>query len=75
MCMLHEHKSNSSVCAVCFEPLRLIRTSEVHVFSPHSWKQKCTDGELSSEELDELSLVDHNEIMGRITLKQKVTPC
>ncbi|XP_049341784.1 rap guanine nucleotide exchange factor 1 isoform X3 [Astyanax mexicanus] len=36
-----------------------------------SWKQKCADSELSSEELDELSLVDHDEIMARITLKQE----
>ncbi|XP_058245871.1 rap guanine nucleotide exchange factor 1 isoform X4 [Hemibagrus wyckioides] len=36
-----------------------------------SWKQKCADSDLSSEELDELSLVDHNEIMARITLKQE----
>uniref|UniRef100_A0A3B1KBI6 CRK SH3-binding GNRP n=1 Tax=Astyanax mexicanus TaxID=7994 RepID=A0A3B1KBI6_ASTMX len=33
--------------------------------------QKCADSELSSEELDELSLVDHDEIMARITLKQE----
>uniref|UniRef100_A0A3B1K5S5 Rap guanine nucleotide exchange factor 1 n=1 Tax=Astyanax mexicanus TaxID=7994 RepID=A0A3B1K5S5_ASTMX len=31
----------------------------------------CADSELSSEELDELSLVDHDEIMARITLKQE----
>ncbi|XP_017324225.1 rap guanine nucleotide exchange factor 1 isoform X4 [Ictalurus punctatus] len=36
-----------------------------------SWKQKCADSDLSSEELDELSLVDHNEIMAHITLKQE----
>ncbi|KAM9475372.1 rap guanine nucleotide exchange factor 1 isoform 1-T1 [Clarias gariepinus] len=36
-----------------------------------SWKQKCADSDLSSEELDELSLVDHKEIMARITLKQE----
>ncbi|XP_036435288.1 rap guanine nucleotide exchange factor 1 isoform X2 [Colossoma macropomum] len=36
-----------------------------------SWKQKCADSDLSSEELDELSLVDHDEIMARITLKQE----
>ncbi|XP_026988945.2 rap guanine nucleotide exchange factor 1 isoform X3 [Tachysurus fulvidraco] len=36
-----------------------------------SWQQKCADSDLSSEELDELSLVDHNEIMARITLKQE----
>ncbi|XP_034162749.2 rap guanine nucleotide exchange factor 1 isoform X3 [Pangasianodon hypophthalmus] len=36
-----------------------------------SWKQKCAESDLSSEELDELSLVDHDEIMARITLKQE----
>ncbi|KAK2841329.1 hypothetical protein Q7C36_012908 [Tachysurus vachellii] len=36
-----------------------------------SWQQKCADSDLSSEELDELSLVDHHEIMARITLKQE----
>ncbi|XP_046727501.1 rap guanine nucleotide exchange factor 1 isoform X1 [Silurus meridionalis] len=36
-----------------------------------SWKQKCVESDLSTEELDELSLVDHNEIMSRITLKQE----
>uniref|UniRef100_A0A3B4D3Z4 CRK SH3-binding GNRP n=2 Tax=Pygocentrus nattereri TaxID=42514 RepID=A0A3B4D3Z4_PYGNA len=36
-----------------------------------SWKQKCADSDLSSEELNELSLVDHTEIMARITLKQE----
>ncbi|KAI5610377.1 rap guanine nucleotide exchange factor 1 isoform X4, partial [Silurus asotus] len=36
-----------------------------------NWKQKCVESDLSSEELDELSLVDHNEIMSRITLKQE----
>ncbi|XP_062855171.1 rap guanine nucleotide exchange factor 1 isoform X2 [Trichomycterus rosablanca] len=37
-----------------------------------SWKQRCTDSDLSSEELDELSLLDHSEIMSRITLKREV---
>ncbi|XP_066499817.1 rap guanine nucleotide exchange factor 1 isoform X1 [Hoplias malabaricus] len=36
-----------------------------------SWKQKSADTDLSSEELNELSLVDHSEIMARITLKQE----
>lgn len=36
-----------------------------------SWKQKCADSDLSSEELDELSFVDHHEIMARITLKRE----
>ncbi|XP_026865765.2 rap guanine nucleotide exchange factor 1 isoform X2 [Electrophorus electricus] len=36
-----------------------------------SWTQKCVDSGLSSEELDELSLVDHDEIMAHITLKQE----
>ncbi|XP_067250610.1 rap guanine nucleotide exchange factor 1 isoform X2 [Chanodichthys erythropterus] len=35
------------------------------------WKQKCVDSELTSEELDELSLMDHDEIMSRLTLKQE----
>ncbi|XP_056319968.1 rap guanine nucleotide exchange factor 1 isoform X3 [Danio aesculapii] len=34
------------------------------------WKQKC-DSELTSEEVDELCLIDHDEIMSRITLKQE----
>lgn len=39
-----------------------------------SWKQKCVDSELTSEELDELTLMDHDEIMSRLTLKQEVKP-
>ncbi|XP_051524565.1 rap guanine nucleotide exchange factor 1-like isoform X1 [Myxocyprinus asiaticus] len=35
------------------------------------WKQKCADSELTSEEVDELSLIDHDEIMSHITLKQE----
>ncbi|XP_077080315.1 rap guanine nucleotide exchange factor 1 isoform X3 [Siphateles boraxobius] len=35
------------------------------------WKQKCVDSELTSEEVDELSLIDHDEIMSRLTLKQE----
>ncbi|XP_067270368.1 rap guanine nucleotide exchange factor 1 isoform X4 [Pseudorasbora parva] len=35
------------------------------------WKQKCVDSELTSEEVDELSLIDHEEIMSRLTLKQE----
>ncbi|XP_051758813.1 rap guanine nucleotide exchange factor 1 isoform X3 [Ctenopharyngodon idella] len=35
------------------------------------WKQKCVDSELTSEELDELTLMDHDEIMSRLTLKQE----
>uniref|UniRef100_A0A4W4H727 CRK SH3-binding GNRP n=1 Tax=Electrophorus electricus TaxID=8005 RepID=A0A4W4H727_ELEEL len=42
-----------------------------HSASPSSWTQKCVDSGLSSEELDELSLVDHDEIMAHITLKQE----
>lgn len=38
----------------------------------HSWKQKCVESELTSEEVDELSLMDHDEIMSRLTLKQEV---
>ncbi len=37
-----------------------------------SWKQKCVDSELTSEEVDELYLIDHDEIMSRLTLKQEV---
>uniref|UniRef100_A0A8C2A740 CRK SH3-binding GNRP n=1 Tax=Cyprinus carpio TaxID=7962 RepID=A0A8C2A740_CYPCA len=36
-----------------------------------SWKQKCVDSELTSEEVDELYLIDHDEIMSRLTLKQE----
>ncbi|XP_026125265.1 rap guanine nucleotide exchange factor 1-like isoform X2 [Carassius auratus] len=35
------------------------------------WKQKCVDSELTSEEVDELCLIDHDEIMSRLTLKQE----
>ncbi|XP_051950627.1 rap guanine nucleotide exchange factor 1 isoform X2 [Xyrauchen texanus] len=35
------------------------------------WKQKCADSELTSEQVDELSLIDHEEIMSHITLKQE----
>ncbi|XP_056629430.1 rap guanine nucleotide exchange factor 1 isoform X1 [Triplophysa dalaica] len=35
------------------------------------WKQKCVESEMSSEELDQLSLVDHDEIMSHLTLKQE----
>uniref|UniRef100_A0A8C2A704 CRK SH3-binding GNRP n=1 Tax=Cyprinus carpio TaxID=7962 RepID=A0A8C2A704_CYPCA len=35
------------------------------------WKQKCVDSELTSEEVDELYLIDHDEIMSRLTLKQE----
>ncbi|XP_051965326.1 rap guanine nucleotide exchange factor 1-like isoform X4 [Xyrauchen texanus] len=35
------------------------------------WKQKCADSELTSEDVDELSLTDHEEIMSHITLKQE----
>jgi len=38
----------------------------------HSWKQKCVDSDLTSEEVDELALIDHDEIMSRLTLKQEV---
>ncbi len=37
-----------------------------------SWKQKCVDSEFTSEEVDELYLIDHDEIMSRLTLKQEV---
>uniref|UniRef100_A0A673MEX8 CRK SH3-binding GNRP n=1 Tax=Sinocyclocheilus rhinocerous TaxID=307959 RepID=A0A673MEX8_9TELE len=37
----------------------------------HSWKQKCVDSELTSEEVDELYLMDHDEIMSHLTLKQE----
>uniref|UniRef100_A0A673LGF0 CRK SH3-binding GNRP n=1 Tax=Sinocyclocheilus rhinocerous TaxID=307959 RepID=A0A673LGF0_9TELE len=36
-----------------------------------SWKQKCVDSELTSEDVDELYLIDHDEIMSRLTLKQE----
>ncbi|XP_016145931.1 rap guanine nucleotide exchange factor 1 isoform X2 [Sinocyclocheilus grahami] len=35
------------------------------------WKQKCVDSELTSEDVDELYLIDHDEIMSRLTLKQE----
>ncbi|TRY64994.1 hypothetical protein DNTS_024655 [Danionella cerebrum] len=35
------------------------------------WNQKCVDSDLNSEELDELFLIDHEEIMSHITLKQE----
>ncbi|XP_058640710.1 rap guanine nucleotide exchange factor 1 isoform X3 [Onychostoma macrolepis] len=35
------------------------------------WKQKCVDSELTSEEVDQLYLIDHDEIMSRLTLKQE----
>ncbi|XP_043103122.1 rap guanine nucleotide exchange factor 1 isoform X2 [Puntigrus tetrazona] len=35
------------------------------------WKQKCVDSELTSEEVDELYLIDHEEIVSRLTLKQE----
>ncbi|MGH0123386.1 UNVERIFIED_CONTAM: hypothetical protein FKN15_021890 [Acipenser sinensis] len=35
-------------------------------------RQKSTDSDHSDEEVDELSLIDHKEIMTRITLKQEV---
>ncbi|XP_052460735.1 rap guanine nucleotide exchange factor 1 isoform X2 [Carassius gibelio] len=35
------------------------------------WKQKCVDSELSSEEVNELYLMDHDEIMSHLTLKQE----
>ncbi|XP_016430230.1 rap guanine nucleotide exchange factor 1-like [Sinocyclocheilus rhinocerous] len=35
------------------------------------WKQKCVDSELTSEEVDELYLMDHDEIMSHLTLKQE----
>ncbi|XP_058842933.1 rap guanine nucleotide exchange factor 1b isoform X8 [Acipenser ruthenus] len=37
-----------------------------------SRRQKSTDSDHSDEEVDELSLIDHKEIMTRITLKQEV---
>uniref|UniRef100_A0A671N8U3 CRK SH3-binding GNRP n=1 Tax=Sinocyclocheilus anshuiensis TaxID=1608454 RepID=A0A671N8U3_9TELE len=37
----------------------------------HSWKQKCVDSELTSEEVDELYLMDHDEIMSHLKLKQE----
>ncbi|XP_069039669.1 rap guanine nucleotide exchange factor 1b isoform X6 [Lepisosteus oculatus] len=36
-------------------------------------RQKSTDSGQSDEEVDELSLIDHKEIMARITLKQEVS--
>uniref|UniRef100_A0AAZ3Q947 Rap guanine nucleotide exchange factor (GEF) 1b n=1 Tax=Oncorhynchus tshawytscha TaxID=74940 RepID=A0AAZ3Q947_ONCTS len=36
-------------------------------------RQKSTDSAPCDEEVDELSLIDHKEIMSRITLKQEVT--
>uniref|UniRef100_A0A671N4V1 CRK SH3-binding GNRP n=1 Tax=Sinocyclocheilus anshuiensis TaxID=1608454 RepID=A0A671N4V1_9TELE len=35
------------------------------------WKQKCVDSELTSEEVDELYLMDHDEIMSHLKLKQE----
>ncbi|XP_041098837.1 rap guanine nucleotide exchange factor 1 isoform X10 [Polyodon spathula] len=37
-----------------------------------SRRQKSTDSDHSEEEVDELSLIEHKEIMSRITLKQEV---
>ncbi|XP_048098912.1 rap guanine nucleotide exchange factor 1 isoform X4 [Alosa alosa] len=36
-----------------------------------SWRLKSPDSGQSTEEVDELSLIDHEEIMSRITLKQE----
>ena len=37
-------------------------------------RQKSTEsGQSDEEEVDELSLIDHKEIMSRLTLKQEVT--
>uniref|UniRef100_A0A8C1ADQ8 CRK SH3-binding GNRP n=1 Tax=Cyprinus carpio carpio TaxID=630221 RepID=A0A8C1ADQ8_CYPCA len=45
------------------------------VLRPHTllslWKQKCVDSDLTSEEVNELYLMDHDEIMSRLTLKQE----
>uniref|UniRef100_A0A8C2IK04 Rap guanine nucleotide exchange factor (GEF) 1a n=1 Tax=Cyprinus carpio TaxID=7962 RepID=A0A8C2IK04_CYPCA len=44
------------------------------VLRPHTLytlSQKCVDSELTSEEVDELYLIDHDEIMSRLTLKQE----
>uniref|UniRef100_A0AAY4CQ18 CRK SH3-binding GNRP n=1 Tax=Denticeps clupeoides TaxID=299321 RepID=A0AAY4CQ18_9TELE len=38
-------------------------------FSFSSWRQKSPDSGQSTDEVDELSLIDHDEIMSRITLK------
>lgn len=35
------------------------------------WKQKCVDPEMSSDEVDELLLLDHDDIMSRLTIKQE----
>ncbi|XP_055024016.2 rap guanine nucleotide exchange factor 1 isoform X4 [Misgurnus anguillicaudatus] len=35
------------------------------------WKQKCVDSEMSSDEVDELLLLDHDDIMSRLTIKQE----
>lgn len=35
------------------------------------WKQKCVDTEMSSDEVDELLLLDHDDIMSRLTIKQE----
>ncbi|KAL1270226.1 hypothetical protein QQF64_032515, partial [Cirrhinus molitorella] len=35
------------------------------------WKQKCVDSELTSDEVDALYLIDHDEIMSHLTLKQE----
>uniref|UniRef100_A0A8C1XTU3 CRK SH3-binding GNRP n=1 Tax=Cyprinus carpio TaxID=7962 RepID=A0A8C1XTU3_CYPCA len=37
----------------------------------YSRKQKCVDSDLTSEEVNELYLMDHDEIMSRLTLKQE----
>ncbi|XP_028852033.1 rap guanine nucleotide exchange factor 1 isoform X6 [Denticeps clupeoides] len=37
--------------------------------SDESWRQKSPDSGQSTDEVDELSLIDHDEIMSRITLK------
>ncbi|KAL2092767.1 hypothetical protein ACEWY4_012565 [Coilia grayii] len=46
-------------------------TSDKEMADPESWRQKSPDSGQSTEEVDELSLIDHEEIMARITLKQE----
>ncbi|XP_050972973.1 rap guanine nucleotide exchange factor 1 isoform X2 [Labeo rohita] len=35
------------------------------------WKQKCVDSEMTSDKVDELYLIDHDEIISHLTLKQE----
>lgn len=53
------------ICLLCF--VFLITYPLIH-----SWKQKCVDSEMTSDKVDELYLIDHDEIISHLTLKQEV---